>query len=385
MRTAPSSRQRILQALGTTAILWLVCVTWVSGQAAASPQMAEAVFKNVQILKGIPVDEFMATMGFFAASTGLNCTDCHTDESGGDWSKYADDNDLKRTSRRMMLMVANLNRANFGGRPVVTCSTCHRGSSSPNVMPSLNLLYGTPPPDEPGEPFAQLPGAPTPDQILDKYIAAAGGAERAAALSSLTAKGTYIGFDDADKSPLEMVVNAQGQRNIVARLAGGDSHWTINGASGWIAGPATDRPIPMIPITGQELEGSTIEAQIFFPSRVKQLLRNMRVGAPAILEDDREVQLVQGETAGGAVVTLSFDLETGMLRRLVRYGNSPVGRIVTRVDYSDFRDVAGVKVPFKWTVSWLNGRSGYELSEAQANVAIPAARFAMPPVSRPRR
>src|SRR5437764_338958 len=43
--------------------------------------MAEDVFKNIQVLKGIPVKEFMNTMGFFSASTGLNCIDCHSPQA----------------------------------------------------------------------------------------------------------------------------------------------------------------------------------------------------------------------------------------------------------------------------------------------------------------
>ena len=55
------------------------------GQAAPAKQlMSEQAFKNVTVLKGIPVDEFMDTMGFIAASTNFNCTDCHVEaESGG--------------------------------------------------------------------------------------------------------------------------------------------------------------------------------------------------------------------------------------------------------------------------------------------------------------
>jgi len=136
------------------------------------PPMAEEVFKNLTVLRGIPVDQFMGTMGFFSSSTGLNCTDCHVDESGGDWARYADDNALKQTTRRMVLMVSAINRTNFGGRQVVTCTTCHRGSRQPSVMPSIDRLYGEPPPDEPGDPFVAAPGQPQVDQILDKYLAA---------------------------------------------------------------------------------------------------------------------------------------------------------------------------------------------------------------------
>ena len=85
--------------------------------------MAENVFKNVQVLKGIPVDQFMGTMGFFSASLGLNCTDCHVENSGGDWARYADDTPRKQMTRRMMLMVNGINQMYFARRQVVTCNT----------------------------------------------------------------------------------------------------------------------------------------------------------------------------------------------------------------------------------------------------------------------
>jgi len=63
---------------------------------------------------------------------------------------------------------------------------------------------------------------------------------------------------------------------------------------------------------------------------------------------------------------------------LVRFSESPVGRIVTQVDYSDYREVSGVKMPFRWTVAWLDGRSTFELTEVRANVPVEAAKFARP-------
>src|SRR5258707_15745259 len=109
----------------------VLCVAPASAQVGSDqkPQMADDAFKNIQVLKGISVGEFMTTMGFFAASTGLNCVDCHISESAGDWSRYADDTGLKRMARRMVLMVNNLNKENFGGQRVVTCYACHRGTT----------------------------------------------------------------------------------------------------------------------------------------------------------------------------------------------------------------------------------------------------------------
>jgi hypothetical protein len=91
------------------------------------------------------------------------------------------------------------------------------------------------------------------------------------------------------------------------------------------------------------------------------------------------VQVVQGTSASGAAIaTLYFDMDTCLLVRLVRYANSPVGRIPTQYDYSDYRDVAGVKMPFHWTMTWLDGRENVELTEVQPNAAIDPAKFAKP-------
>jgi photosynthetic reaction center cytochrome c subunit len=107
----------------------------------AKTVMSEEYFKNIQLLRRIPVDEFMDTMGMFAAATGLNCTDCRISESGGSWARYADDNMLKQKTPMMIVMMNTLNQGSFGGRRMVTCYTCHRGGRTPDVIPSLEVQY----------------------------------------------------------------------------------------------------------------------------------------------------------------------------------------------------------------------------------------------------
>ena len=377
-------RRTFAAVLSAASITWMLTVA-VAGQAAPAqqPQMAEAVFKNIQVLRGIPVDRFMATMGFFASSLGLNCSDCHAEGSDADWARYVDDTPLKRTTRGMVLMVGTINKTYFAGRQVVTCNTCHRGVPIPNVMPSIALLYSSPPPVEPGDPFQQAAGQPPADQVLDKYLQAIGGAERLAALTSFVAKGTYMGYDSQEKSPLEVFANARGQRTTIVHGLGGDTTTTLDGRAAWIAGPPSERPVPLLALTGQELDGVMLEATLFFPAaRIKQALSNWRVGFPTTI-DDHDVHVVQGTTAGGGTATLCFDDTTGLLVRMVRFVEAPIGRLVTQVDYGDYRDVVGVKVPFRWTVSWLDGRSQYELNTLQPNVPIDAARFSTPAPSAP--
>jgi hypothetical protein len=343
--------------------------------------MAEEVFKNIQVLKGIPEDEFMGTMGIFASSLGKNCSECHGQESGGNWALYANDTPLKQTARRMVLMTKMINETNFGGRQVVTCYSCHRGLARPKVTPSLVALYATPP-DEPEDLVVANPNAPKADDIFDKYLAAIGGAARIAALTSYTAKGTYKAFDDAEAHPLEVSVKAPNQRAWLWHGGLGDHGMVYNGRDGWTTASLDERPFPVEFLSGQELDGARLEVELTFPTRIKQALTGVRVGLPASI-GDKDYQVVQGRTPAGTLVTLYFDMETGLLTRLMHYTDSPVGRIVTQYDYDDYRPVAGVRIPFKWTRTWLDGRSQFVLTDVQPNVAIPADRFAAPPQARP--
>jgi hypothetical protein len=377
------NRVRRRFAAATVAIVvCLVSVATVRGQAPSTPRapMAEEVFKNIQVLKGIPVDQFMGTMGIFASALGKNCSECHGVESGGNWALYAQDTPLKQTARRMVLMVKQINDANFGGRQMVTCYSCHRVQARPKLTPSLVALYSAPP-DEPDDIITQATNAPTADEIFDKYLTAIGGAERVAALKSYTATGTYKGFDDAESHPLEVAVRAPDQRLWLWHSGFGDHAMVYNGREGWVTASQEERPFPVELLTGQELDGTRLEVELTIPTRIKQALTQVRVGLPASI-DDRDAQVVQGRTAAGALVTLYFDMETGLLTRLMRYTDSPVGRIVTQYDYEDYRPVAGVRIPFKWTRTWLDGRSVFQLTDIQPNVNVPPDRFAGPPQRR---
>jgi photosynthetic reaction center cytochrome c subunit len=383
------SRRIILSAL-TTIGLFFLGVALVSGQSgppggAEKSLSAEQIFKNVQLLKGIPVDEFMRTMGFFSASTGMNCTECHTGESGGDWAKYADDTALKRRARAMIAMATALNRTYFGGRRVVTCWTCHRGFRNPRVIPDLSIQYGDALDAEPDEILARTSAGPSADQILNKYVEALGGAPRLSNLTSIAGKGTYLGFETAfAKVPVEVFAKAPDQRATIVHLLDGNSISTYDGHVGWLVGPETIRPMPQIALTGGELEGAKIDAELSFPARIKEVLGDWRVGFPENI-DNREVQVVQGRLAkGGLPVKLYFDSISGLLVRLVRYTNSPVGVNPTQIDYADYREVSGIKMPFRWTVTWTDGRSTIELTELRVNVPIDATKFSKPAPSVPK-
>jgi hypothetical protein len=237
-------------------------------------------------------------------------------------------------------------------------------------------LYGAPPDEEEDDIVQPARDAPSADQIFDKYVRALGGT-----LVSFTAKGTSSGYGpESEKRPLEVYAKAPNQRTAVTHTLNGDSTTVFDGRSGWVAAPL--RPVPVLSLTGGELEGARLDAEMLFPSRVKQAFPQWRVGRPAVI-NDRKAQVVQGTSASGAsFATFYFDAESGLLVRLIRYANSSVGRVPTQFDYSDYRDVAGAKMPFRWTMTWLDGRENVELTEIQPNVSVDAARFAKPPAPR---
>jgi photosynthetic reaction center cytochrome c subunit len=347
------------------------------------PQLAEEAFKNIQVLRGIPVKEFMETMGFFAASLSLNCTDCHGDASASDWAQYATDTPLKTMARRMIVMVNALNKANFGGTPSVTCYTCHRGNQHPKVVPSLEAQYGEPPLEDPDEvePLPSVRPTATVDQILDKYIGALGGAAAVAKLTSFTAKGTYEGFDsDFEKVPSDIYAKSPDLRATVVHMRGGDVTSTYDGHEAWVAEPTDLAPVPLIQLVGANLGGARLDAQLFFPGQIKQLLTNWRVNFPAVSIGDVPMQVVQGSMADGTRVKLYFEKASGLLVRQTRYSPTAVGTVAARVDYSDYRLLPGigVKVPYNWQVTWVDGRSTIILESVQPNVPIDGAKFAKP-------
>ncbi len=368
-------------------LAWLIGIVGAAGGAGVSaqtatstrPLLSDEAFKNVQVLKGIPVDDFLGTMGVMCASLAFDCSDCH-EAAGTDRVDWAADNPIKRTARRMVTMVQTINKDNFQGRQVVTCWTCHRNRDRPLVTPTMEVMYGEPP-EQRDDVISQAPGLKTTAaEIFDKYIAAVGGTQRLSQLTSYVITGTSIGFGGfGGGGQVRIYAKAPDKRSTIIEFKDapgrGDSSRTYNGAAGWVKTPLS--VLGEYALSGSELDGARLDALLGFPGQIKSVFTNTRVGFPSSI-DDRPVQVVQAEGPRGLMTTMYFDSETGLLLRMIRYGKSPIGRVPTQVDIADYRDVAGVKLPFKWTFAWLDGRDSFQLTNVQANVPVDEARFARP-------
>jgi photosynthetic reaction center cytochrome c subunit len=366
------------------ALVSLIVITtaapFLRAQTAVPPRrpLAEDVFKNVQILGGIAVDEFMDTMGMFSAATGLNCTNCHQADNSTSWESYAIDTRLKQTTRRMLRMVNTLNKDSFSGGHTITCYTCHHGDQRPRSVPNLAIQYSAPP-EDPNEIEAfSGSGLPSADAVFDAYLRALGGAQRVAALTTIVAKGTYAGYDtEQARVPVEIFGKAPAARATIVHARFGDSVRTCDGREAWVA--SADRPMLLMPLTGGNLTGAKIDASLAFPSSLKQAFSQWRVGVATL--HDNDVRVLQGVTAGQPPVNLYFD-ESGLLVRVLRFIDTAVGRVPTQIDFADYRDVSGVKIPFRWTTTWTDGQSTVQLTDASSNVPIDPARFRKPEPAR---
>jgi outer membrane lipoprotein-sorting protein len=265
---------------------------------------------------------------------------------------------------------------------MVTCYTCHRASDRPEAVPSLLDQYSIPEDDPnrveivPNGPAGQAVRKVSADQILDKYLQAIGGAAKVASITSIAATGTYEGYDTlSEKVPVDIVAAAPNRLLMTVHTQNGDSVTTFDGTNGWLA--AADKLMRVLPLTGGDLEGAKMDAALSFPARIKQDFQ-WRTGFPSVSIDDRPVQVIQNAARGATGAKLYFDSESGLLLRQVRFVDTAVGVIPTQVDYSDYRDVAGVKVPFKRVITWTDGRSTIALSQVQANVRVEATQFGKP-------
>jgi photosynthetic reaction center cytochrome c subunit len=368
---------RLILAVAAGAVAWAQTP---AAPAAAKTQTAGEAFKNVNTstLKGLTVSDFLGAMGVMSAALGYDCADCHI-AAGTDKVNWEFDTPKKKTARKMVEMVSVINKTNFAGVQMVTCWTCHHGRFMPSTTIGLDALYGTPN-DERNDIVVPGEGVPSATQVLDKYIQAVGGAQRLAGLTSYIATGSSLGYEGlGGGGSFQIFAKSPDQHTTLIAFKDhperGDSTRAYNGTSGWIKSPRG--LFPEYDLTGSELDGARLDALLSFPGQIKTALNNWRSGSLDSI-GDKEVQVVQGSGPRGLLATLYFDTKTGLLVRMVRYSASPIGRVPTQIDYSDYRDVNGIKFPFKYTFSWLDGRDSFQLSDVKINVPIDAAKFGKP-------
>jgi photosynthetic reaction center cytochrome c subunit len=335
------------------------------------PKKAEEQFKNIQVFKGLPADQLIPAMQFITASLGVECEFCHVQ---GAFEK--DDKKTKQTARKMITMMFAIDKDNFDGHREVTCYSCHRGSPRPEASPLV--ATATPQPEVGGTAMgangsedAEVSG-PQADQLFDKYLKAVGGAAAVDKVTSRVMKGT-ITFGDRN-IPIDIFSKDPEKRISFTHTPDGDSVTAFDGHEGWLGAPGH----PPREMHGPEIEAAAMDADLHFAVHLKQMFSEAKVRGKEKV-GDHDAYLVVGQREGKTPLRLYFDEQSGLLVRLVRFGETPLGRLPTQIDYADYRQVDGERIPFRWTLARPSGLFTIQVSEVKDNVPVDDAKFAKPP------
>ena len=332
-----------------------------------SGKKAEEQFKNIQVLKGIPAEQLIPTMEFIGASLGVGCEFCHVHNA---FEK--DDKKPKQTARKMMEMMFTINADSFEGNRVVTCNSCHRGSAMPEAIPAVMTEEPKDAVVAPKTAEAKESTGPTGEQLLDKYLQAVGGAAAIEKVTSRVMKGT---IDFGGKSlPIDIYAKEPDERISFTHMPDGDSVTAFKGHEGWLGMPGR----PAREMHGSELDAASMDADLHLSTHLKAMFSEMKLQGTEKV-GDREAYVVLGAREGKTPIRLFFDEQSGLLLRLVRFGDSALGWLPTQIDYADYRDTNGVKIPYRWTLARPNGRFTIQVSEMKQNVPVDDAKFAKPP------
>jgi hypothetical protein len=338
--------------------------------AASQEKTVEQTQKNIQVLKGLPASQLYIVMNFMRASLGVSCAHCHVNSGGDKWEWEKDDKPAKQTARRMIRMVMEINKQHFDGLHAVSCYTCHRGDTEPAIAPPLPQA----PPE--GGPAGMKPtvALPTVDQVLEKYVQALGGKAAIEKTKTRVMNGTQL---SSIGMSMPLVISQQAPNKFLAVMTT-PQQATISrgydGAVGWMKGPRGQREL-----AGDELAEMKRTADFFWMLKLRELAKDMSVMSKEKI-GEREVYVLGVLVAPARIEKLYFDAQNGLLLRAITLEDSLVGWIPEQVDYEDYRDVDGVKMPFVIRQSYVDPWIGWtrRFTEVKTNVPVDEKGFELP-------
>lgn len=393
------SKERLMRGVVCAALtLAASFVLWGRGArtaAQAPPQgdkPVEQTRKNIQVLKGLPESQLFPEMNFIAASLGVRCDFCHVsrgkDPQTGltNWVWESDEKEHKKVAREMMRMVLTVNKGDFGlSRGQVTCYTCHRGHDHPQNLPALPLAVsghepppagatpapGTTPPAAGATPPARAE-LPTVQQVFDRYVAAVGGREVVSKFQTMVLKGTREASQER-VWPFEATLKGDKFLMVVQVPQQGAVSSSVSGTTGWVVNPRTRRALTPNEVADNRRAAQLMGVVKFTPAETMRVAGRRRVG-------DREAVVVVDRPSETVQRRYFFDAQTGLLLRIVTLTDAILNQLPEQVDFEDYRDVDGVKLPFLVRLSNIDTYYSYtrRITEVRHNVPVEDTIFDMP-------
>jgi outer membrane lipoprotein-sorting protein len=362
-----------MRRIGLAFGLALAMVSLASAQQNMAGKTAEQAYKNITVLNGTPADQLMPSMRLMNTSLNVSCEHCHVADDEANDSKME-----KKTSREMITMVLNINKTSFGGRPQVTCYTCHLGSTNPGATPPLagpdDHIYA-----ELSEEPTRPTNLPTGDQIFAKYAEALGGEANLRKVTSREITSVANLPSGPRESPrtvgqIDQLQKAPNLSVVVTKLPTGTTATGFNGTAAWTQN-AMGR---VATLDGTDLARAKRDADFYLPLNLKQNYTRVVVrGTDKV--GDREAYVVIATPQGDSAERLFFDTQTGLLLRRVTTVPTPIGLNPIKVDYEDYRDVGdGTKFPYLMRVTAVTARRTFYVQKVQDNAAIDNSKFTMP-------
>ncbi|MEN3329165.1 MAG: photosynthetic reaction center cytochrome c subunit [Acidobacteriota bacterium] len=329
-------------SISLAAVFTLVVTKSSATHTQSTDKPVEQVRKNIQVLKGLPDSQLFLVMNFVGDSLGVSCDYCHVKgeknpQTGDDtfvWEK--DDKKEKLAAREMMRMVLDLNQHTFKREGAISCYTCHRGSTRPERMVPL------PPRDFIKEALQTLqtqkkvlPAAP---EIIAKYLSAVG-AKQNAASSPIVMRGTV---ESRSISGILEVTFKQPNKALIKQTTASHEVST-RVTNGVTASVQTAKGVTQI--TGENLKRSIASIALYNPIKIPDSLNNATPTRIARI-DDRDAYVLRMQSSATESLQVFFDVESGLLLRRVTVINTMLGPLNVQWDFSDYRDVNGLKLPF---------------------------------------
>lgn len=342
----------------------------------------EQTRKNIQVLKGLKESELYRTMNFMAVSLGEECDFCHVvkgrDPKNGQriWEWESDEKPEKQAGRRMLQMVLLINGSNKVDftQNSVTCFTCHRGQTTTVGLPPMPLAKSgheglltkpaTPPP---------APARPSVEDIFARYLQAIGGANAGSA-KTLFMKGTRVASQNRNV-PNEITLSFPDKLLVLTPTPQGSVRQILSGDNGWILSGTNLRTL-----SSTEVSDARRSLQALFGIVKVALSPGMQLaGAEKI--DGRDMWVVAKSTPE-RMVSYDFDAETGLLRRTRTVTHTSALPIPEQIDFEDYRDVDGVKLPFIIRSSAIDTYDSWTrtFTEIKRNVPVDEKTFGKPEV-----
>lgn len=341
-----------------------------SNQTAGQGKLAEDVYKNIKVFKGMPASRIIPTMKFIEASLGANCGDCHLHDKVKGWEFDSDKKSGKKKARKMVEMMNDINQHHFMGHQEVTCFTCHGGHFNPAKVPTV-LSLPLKRENENQRDIKVENRLNTPEEIIAKYIKAIGGKAAFEKITSLKFEGTTLD-ENGKSSPVTEYQKAPNKILTISQNHWGEFTIGYNGEAGWYkSGPRENK------VDGDDLAQLKNAAEFYKNINIEKDYSKLRLSDIVIVDGDTTYE-VKGSLSQYLSDKLYFDVNSGLLIRKIQYDQTPLGNLQVQTDYKNYKEVDGVMIPSEVQKSSYDYNQTTNYSSIKANEEIADKLFKQP-------